>query len=828
MASLLPLSPGPAFATFKDSVATLSGLSIVCGRLSSSTIAARERVHDKGEVFMKRTKTALMLAASALACSPALAAAQDTAAAPEEAETTSAPAAAGSNEIVVTAQRREERLVDVPISVSAVNQAALDRAQVRTVSDIATVVPNIQINETIGNTYGPLITIRGLSPSADTSLARDQPVGLYIDGVPIGKSTGAAFDIVDLERVEVLRGPQGTLYGKNTIGGAVNLITQKPSGEFGGQVSTSYGTYDNFVGKMVVDLPEVAGFSLKLSGVTKQYGGYYRNSATGDNFGEQDLWAGRVDLQWQPADSFSALYSYDISNSKGTPSQLALMAVTGAGSVAFLNPLLAPYVVDGRTRTTGSNSALQSDFETTGHALTLQWEPGLGDLTLKSITARRTAKTRSMSDFDGTPIDLMRFTLNNDYEQFTQEVQALGTAGDFKYTLGFFYLDDNYDVFNPRWNFQFGGNEVFDVSQRGGESKSYAGYGQLAWTPSALDGRLTLSAGARYSHEEKSAYELLLANTAYATNPASPTSGVFVRDENGNPVTRSGQPAAGARPGAGGIGYTDLIPLTNSGTWKKFTPEFNILYKIQPSFSIYARYASGFKSGGINDTAATNAAFLTPYDPENLTSYEAGLKYAGWNGRVQLNAAVYHSIYKDFQAGVFVPTLVTTNIINAGEAQFTGFEIDGALRPTDSLTINFGGGYVDARYTDFVLPDGTDVTDSYVLSRVPKWNWQLGAVHQADVGFATLETSANYSWRSSQYSSIVSDPLSQMPSYGLLNARIALTDIELGNGSTLEVAAWGKNLTDKEYLVSAINLSVLTVGQFGEPLSAGAEARVKF
>jgi len=777
---------------------------------------------------MKRFKKAVAMATTVLACSPTLVQAQVTDGAPSASEEAVPAPNAGGTEIVVTAQRREERLVDVPISVSAVDQDALDRAQVRTVTDIATVVPNIQINETIGNTYGPLITIRGLSPSADTSLARDQPVGLYIDGVPIGKSTGAAFDIVDLERVEVLRGPQGTLYGKNTIGGAVNLITRKPSGEFGGQVSASYGAHDSFVGKIVVDLPEIADFSLKLSGVTKQNGGYYQNSATKENFGEQDLWAGRVDLQWMPTADLSALYSYDITNSKGTPSQLALTAVTGAGPVAFINSLLAPYVVDGRTRTTGANSALQSDFETTGHALTLEWEPGLGDLTLKSITARRTARTRSMSDFDGSPVDLLRFTLNNDYEQFTQEIQAFGTQGDFRFTLGMFYLDDSYDVFNLRWNFQFGGNEVFDVSERGGDSESYAAYGQLAWTPSALDEKLTLSAGARYSQEEKSARELLLANAAYAANPASPAAGVFVRDENGVPVTRSGRPAAGARPGAGGLGYTDLIPLTNDGTWKKLTPEFNVLYKIQPSFSVYARYATGFKSGGINDTAATNAAFLTPYDPENLASFEAGLKYAGWNGRLQLNAAAYHSIYKDFQAGVFVPTLVTTNIINAGEAQFTGFEIDGALRPAQSLTINFGGGYVDARYTDFVLPDGTDVADSYVLSRVPKWNWQLGAVHQADLGFAKLETSANYSWRSSQYASIVADPLSKMPAYGLLNARVALTDIELGDGSTLELAAWGKNLTDKEYLVSAINLSILTVGQFGEPLSAGVEARVRF
>ncbi|WP_255326450.1 TonB-dependent receptor [Sphingobium sp. EM0848] len=743
-----------------------------------------------------------------------------------EGETTGNPAAS-EGDIIVTAQRREERLVDVPISVSAVGSAALERAQVSTVSDLATLVPNIQINETIGNSFGPLITIRGLSPSADTSLARDQPVGLYIDGVPIGKSTGAAFDTVDLERVEVLRGPQGTLYGKNTIGGAVNMITREPSGEFGGQLLVGGGSYGQYTQRLSIDLPEIAGFSAKVGLVTKLDDGYFRNTTLHDHYGKQELWAGRFDLMWRPSGNFSARYAYDVSDSKGTPNQLALTAATGSGSTAFVNALVAPYVVDKRTRDTGAQSARLSNFRTTGHALTLEWQPGIGDMTLKSITARRTAFTNSASDFDGTPLDLLRIVLRNKYRQFTQEAQVFGTVGDFKYTLGFFYLDDHYDVYNPRWNFQFGGN-AFDISARGGHSKSYAGYGQLAWTPRALDERLTASVGLRYTRESKYAYELLLSNSAYRLNPAAPGSGVFLRDANGNPITRSGGPAAGARPGAGGIGYTDLSPLENSGVWKRFNPEFNILYKFQPDFSVYGRVATGFKSGGINDTAATNAAFLTPYNPEKLTSFELGVKYAGWNNALRLNAAVYHSIYKQFQAGVFVPSLVTTNIINAGEAKFTGFEVEGALRPTDNLTFNFGGGYVHARYTDFILPDGTDVTKTYVLSRVPKWNYQIGALYRQNVHVGRLEASLNYSWRSSQFSSITPDPLAKMPSYGLLDGRLALTEIKLGGGTTAELALWGKNLTDKEYLVSAINLSFLTISQYGDPRSFGGELRIRF
>lgn len=177
---------------------------------------------------------------------------------------------------------------------------------------------------------------------------------------------------------------------------------------------------------------------------------------------------------------------------------------------------------------------------------------------------------------------------------------------------------------------------------------------------------------------------------------------------------------------------------------------------------------------------------------------------------------------------MFVPSLVTTNIINAGKAKFTGFEVEGTLRPVDGFTINFGGGYVDARYTDFILPDGTDVTDTYVLSRVPKWNYQVGALYRHDVGPGRLEASLNYSWRSSQYSSITPDPLAKMPSYGLLDGRIALAGIELGGGTTAEFALWGKNLTDKEYKVSAINLGVLTLGQYGDPRSFGGELRIRF
>lgn len=736
--------------------------------------------------------------------------------------------AGGTEDIIVTAQRREERLVDVPIAVSAVSAPALERAEVTSVANIAAIVPNIQINQTVGNNFGPLISIRGLAPSADTSLARDQPVGLYIDGVPIGKSTGAAFDTVDLQRVEVLRGPQGTLYGKNTIGGAVNLITRAPTGEFGGSLVLGAGEFGRFTQRLTVDLPAVGDFKAKVAVAARQNRGYFRNTFNDTHFGKEEMVAARADLVWEPSPNFSAAYAYDITDSKGLP---AILAISAGGSVPATSPLIAPYISATRPDDgISAQSALASDFRVNGHALTLQFDAGqspVGDLLFKSITARRTMHSYSASDFDGTPNDLLRIILQNDYEQFTQEVQIIGTGSQFRFTLGGFYLSDDYDVFNPRWNFQFGGDR-FDLSERGGKSKSYAAYGQLTWTPTFADGKLDVTVGGRWTREEKRARELLLSNTNYAANPRGATSGVFQRAPDGTPITRSGQPPAGARPGAGGIGPSDLIPLENEDSWSQFNPEFNIVYKVRPDWSFYGRVATGFKSGGINDTAATNAAFLTPYDPEDLLSFELGTKLTAFDRRVSLNLSVYHSIYKDFQAGVFVPELVTTNIINAGEAKFTGVEVEGAVRPFDALTINFGFGYVDARYTDFVLPNGTDVTDTYTIPLSPKYNYLIGALHRLPLGFATLETNLNYNWRSSQWATITADPLSRRKAYGLLDGRIALTDIELGRGSKLELAVWGRNLTDEKYWISGINLSTFTVRQWGDPRSFGAEARIRF
>lgn len=787
-----------------------------------------------------------LLASTALAGTaliwPMAVSAQDSAAAHRD---TAQDEPVGIADVVVTAQRREERLIDVPLSVSTLGGEALQRAGVADVSAIGGYIPNIQINQTVGGAFGPLISMRGLAPSADTSLGRDQPVGMYIDGVPIAKSTGAAFDTVDLERVEVLRGPQGTLYGKNTIGGAVNLVTRRPTGVFGGKLMMGVGSADLFEQRLSLDLPRfgevgtgLGAFDIKVAYAGRTRDGFFDNTAPNarfSTFGEQNQQAGRVDVVWRPIENLSFAYGFDDTASRGSPAMLAISApglIGPGGSLAAYYPYIKDAIHTSRPKGIANDYANRSDFFVKGHALTAQYDlndtPFFGDITLKSISAYRSMKSRSSTDFDGVGVDITHFSLNNNYEQFSQELQLIGSTDQLKYTFGLFAFKEKYSVDNPRWNLQFGGNK-YDTNDRSADNTSLAAYGQMTWTPTAFDQRLSLTLGGRINKDEKSATSRSLSYSAYAANPNSAGSGVFKRNPDGSPVTRSGGPASGALPLPGNIGPSDLIPVTADGSWSEFTPEFNIAWKLADDWNVYGRLATGFKSGGNNDVAATNASFFTPYEPEKLTAYEIGTKGQWFERRLNLSAAVYYSDYKDFQAGVFVPALVTTTIINAGKAHMTGFELEGVARPVDNMRINFGYGYTDAKYDSFILPSGQDVTKTYVFPLIPKQNYTLGVEYRwVGLSVGNVIGNLNYSWRAEQQSSINNDPLTFRKAYGLLDGRLSLADINIGDGRTAELSLWGKNLTDEEYWVSGINLSLLTVRQWGDPRSFGLQASVKF
>lgn len=737
--------------------------------------------------------------------------------------TLAAPLSTTLEEVLVTAQRREESMQETPISVTAISSDTLTEIGATDVSGVSDYTPGLVITPTIGGSVNAGITIRGAG-NFSNNLSRDNAVGMYLNGVPISKTSGAIFDAVDLERIEVLRGPQGTLYGKNTIGGAINLITQKPSGEWGGQLRAGIGNKRLRETRASVDLPSagtvgegLGEFSMRGSGFYRKRDGFYKNDGpSSDDFDNRDQWGLRFDASLLLTERFSVDYGYDRFNADQTPPMLAL---TNSDAFAFVSPQLNPFVAAAtqtqRPDAISNDSAITSQSTVSGHTLTLHYDmPGtaIGDLSFKSITGYRDLHTLSMSDFDGTALDLFRFKIENDFDQLTQEFQLVGSTERTQYVVGLFYYEDDWYTDNPRWLFQLGGND-FDVSQRGAENVSTAVFGQLTWTPDMFDDRMDLTLGGRWTEETKDATNLAKDISIYNQDPSDPNAGVFVRDPAGNPVlTASG----------------DLIPINADDQWREFTPMANVTWRFNDDVHGYAKVSTGFKSGGFNGVATSNAAFTTPFSPETMTGYEVGLKSRLLDQRLQLNMSVFYNDYEDFQGDRFVQEVVGTLIVNAGSASLQGMELELVARPTANLDITLNYSLLDASYDEFIGDGGVDVSRQRQFAYAPENTVFASIKYSFDpFSFGSLSARLDYYWTDDYYITIIDDPTTNVDAYSLINARIDLSDIPVGSGE-LRISAWGKNLSDEEYWNTAINLTAFTINQWADPRSYGLELAYRF
>ncbi len=373
------------------------------------------------------------------------------------------PAHAQLEEVIVTAQKREQSLQDTPISISAFNPELIDQLGISDIADISDYVPNALVEPSPAGTAGATVAIRG-SVTINPAITWEPTVGLYLDGVFIGKNLGGIFDVVDLERVEVLRGPQGTLYGKNTVGGAINLVSKRPSGEFGGKVRAGIGNENLYHGLVSLDLPAFGEVGrgvgqLRASGALfyEQRDGLYDNerdpfgsplagAPSSDEFHDLDSLAGRVALDLEINEKLMASYAFDYSDRDQQPSMGVLSdAGDPVDGVAFF---LDPYVVDTDKRPNGiSNDWSQYEkSEVTGHAWQLSWNPGemgfLGDVTLKYIGSYRELDYNDLVDIDGSPIDFFHSGRDIDYDQTSHELQLLGNSERTSYVLGLYYFED--------------------------------------------------------------------------------------------------------------------------------------------------------------------------------------------------------------------------------------------------------------------------------------------------------------------------------------------------------------------------------------------------
>ena len=761
----------------------------------------------------------------------------------------SAAAAPGYGDIVVTAQRREQALQDVPIAVSAIPGSYLQDRQIQSIEKLSALAPNLQVTKNPTSATATVVTMRG-SGTQNAGILFDPAVGLYLDGVYVGKAAGSIFDVSDLERVEALRGPQGTLYGRNTLAGAINIVTRKPSDQFRAEADISYGNYSYYAVRGLLNVPLTDTLFVKVSGqvrlrdgftrlVPDPQGIYLENSKTGtlDTLNRRSVIA---QVRWLPVGEVSVDYSFDWSRiSESTLN--GLFAVTPGGILDSPLPALAgfrmsPYIPanpTNRPKTISNNNRSHQLTKVQGHALTINVP--VGDTTLRSITGYRKFTDNNFApdkDTDGTPIYNLADPRANfgmvmggaitHYDQFSQELQAQGTLLDdqLNFTLGAYYFKDDADTINPQAYF-LGASQYY--TRYGGQTRSYAFYGQAEYQ---LTDELTLTGGLRYTWERKRVERVY---RTIAGTPAVPDFEITRADD----VHKK---------------------------FKRVTPAVILAYEPTDTVNLYASYSQGYRSGGFNGEATTAAVVSTPYKPEINDAFELGAKTQLFDRRLQLNVAGFYQKQKDKQLSVFSASGTASSFIqNAGRARVKGFEIEAVATPFEVLTVQASYGYTSQKYTRFIDVDRTDpanpgpvdVKDYRTFSRAPKHTFNAGANLRLYEGTGSIYLAGDVSHTSFYYSLvgtrrvvpgstgapdprfplIVEASSVHIPAVTTVDARIRWSDIPAGPAA-LSAVFFVNNLTNQRKVVNKINFGPnfggLTNANYMDPRTYGITLSARY
>ena len=745
--------------------------------------------------------------------------------------------------ITVTARRRAEALQDTPISISAVTSESLDARGIDTVTQIGDFTPNVKFNSSVpisASNATAAIFIRGIGQN-DYQLSADPGVGLYLDGVYISRGVGNVLDVLNIERVEVLRGPQGTLFGRNTIGGAVSVVTKKPHKEFEGRLELTTGRYGRFQGKGTINVPLSDGIYASLSGFYHRRDGYVKGVIPeAPDLGDTDTVAGRLALRFQPTDNFTFDIALDGTRSREESAPVVAIAIDEtAGAPAAWNAFysaapgicadltnaarltdqrcyngqwaLAPFESGstysspfGVFNSTGSRPYQSgSEIDIWGISGTAEWTLN-ESLTAKSITSYRQVDGFWTRDSDHSPASIVQ-TLN-DWTQhhFSQEVQLLGEAldGDLHWVFGGYFSDEsgNHEDLVAIVDAVFLSGAVL-------EGQSIAGFAQVTYD---ILENLSLTAGARWTQDKK---------TFGNDNQ-------FVVDVgflSGAPLNPDGSGLMTGDPLMGPLGARETIKDT---AW---TPMASLSYRWSPQLYTYVSYSEGFKGGGFTQRVFPPFAFIPSFQPETSKTYEAGFKADLFDQRVRLNGAIFLNKYDSLQVTVNDPTLGFAPIIqNAAKAEIKGFELELETRPVPELHIQAGVGYLDAAYEEVDLRAlSAGVTPDSRLQNAPEWTLSASASYDiaiADYGF--LAPRVDWSYRSEVYNDAVNTPLLVQDGYHLLNASFAFTDAD----EWFVVRFGVKNITNETYLVSgyADDFGGMIEGVYGRPREWYLSTRVNF
>lgn len=715
-------------------------------------------------------------------------------------------------EVTVTARRRSENLQDVPIAVTALTGDELTLMGSQDITELAQSIPSVTLEPSRATNTTLTAFIRGVGQQ-DPLAGFEQGVALYLDDVYMARPQGALLDIYDVERIEVLRGPQGTLYGRNAVGGAIKYVTRRLSDDLEVRLRGSYGTYNQADLVGTISAPITDGFRVGATVASFNRDGFGDNLFTGGEQYDKDIFGYRLSAEFEPTDSLLIRVSYDNTDDKssavagwrpydaafsGTPSPSDVFDTNAGASVL--------------PSTAGINGNNQVESE--GWMASIDWDVSEA-MTLRSITAAREDYTESVVDFDSVASADLDTPVVYDNEQFSQEFQLLYNADNWNLVLGYYYLDaeasNDFDVvlglLVPGGLTAYTGGVV--------ETEAWSVYADLTYD---LTERLSLSVGGRYTEDERSA-DIFRAQYLGIGSPFLGNDSAFLLAVNSD--------------------------FEAKRTYYDFSPRFNLSYALSDDMKVYGGYSQGWKAGSFDPRGAN---FATPaveqgFDPEELDSWEVGLKSTWWDGRAITNVALFYSDYQDMQIpgsvgvdsdGDGVNDSFVGTVTNAAQSEITGIEIEGTLLLTENFSAQFAASFLDASIDEWLVGD-VDVSGDRAIQNTPEEMVFVGLSYNTDLAGGNLLINANYSYKGEVQQFEAPAPDIDQDSYGLLNASIVWTS---GDEQWL-VGLHGKNLTDEEYRTagycfgfsgcpSALGLENNTTVFFGPPLTGFVTVEYRF
>lgn len=700
-------------------------------------------------------------------------------------------------EVLVTAQKREQSLQNMPIAISVITGTQLE---LQAITDLAGmgmgVIPSLRVIPTANTPSNLIIAIRGNGPGDPSEVTREGSVAVYLDGVYIARSQGLGMELADLERVEVLRGPQGSLFGRNAVGGAVSLVSKNPTGEWGVKQTFTAGRFDEFRSITHINFPEFSGISSKFDYLHSEREGWVNNTAPGEaDYNEYEKDGGRFSLHWQRMDNIFASYVYDQSRVE-----------TAQNYFQFYDDRVGVFgnERDRRSQTRLPVAPLKPTVsDTKGHALTISWDIS-ESLNFKSISAYRDLEEDANNNYAGVLYfnglsDASVF----DQDQITQELQLVGALERLEWIAGVYYLKEEVDktlqdsftldIFNV-----FGGGALspitppttFDALGSGtflpprivtGEAVSTAIYGQATWNPPLLSDSLRLTLGGRYTEDERSAVRF------------------------------------------------EMSSIKSDQDSENFDATLAIEYQWLAGFSGYLKWSTAYKAGGVN----TRSVSFSPFAEETAETLEVGLKSEFWNNRARLNIAVFNTDHDDLQLDFTNPlNPVIVETINAkNSAEVDGFEVDLTISPYRGLLIGLSYSHLDSDIPLQPNPLDGGVLKRFFIPATPKHAAALTMDYRFDPWrFGVLKAHMNMT--STDDYSYVPFGEQRTDAYSILNARLALTEMDFGQlKGTFSASLWGRNLTDEEYVTFAFPVgepAVVIAQKFGDPRTVGVDISYQF